>query len=281
MNEEEIDRFARGELSAEESRALAQRALDDPALFDELTALSVARTGLAPRPRKRRMWPWMAAAAAAVVLAAMIPTVWRPANRGPEVAAVIPREPLLLARTRQGTAVFRGNDTATGDRAPRATGSVASVEDGAATLDVGSLDGLAKGGTVEVIRDGRVAGTIILDTIFRTRARGRATGLAVRAGDQVHVPDAAYFNALLDQIDALATRGDATGARRIAGQAARLDADATPTDPADLNNLAVIAELRGDNAKAESLYRQALAAGPAEAAKRSIEANLARIKEAK
>ena len=279
MNEEEIDRFARGELSAEESRALAQRALDNPDLFDELTALSVARAGSAPRPRKKRVWPWIVAAAAAVLLAVIVPAVWRPAVRAPEVAAVI-REPLLLARAHEGAAVFRG-DAAAADRAPRATGSVASIEDGAATIDLGSLDGLAKGGSVEVIRDGRVAGTISLDTIFRTRARGKAAGLALHAGDQVHVPDAAYLNALLDQIDALVTRGDSIGARRIAGQAARLAADAAAADPADLNNLAVIAELRGDQAKAESLYRQALAAAPAETARRSIEANLARLKEAK
>ena len=279
MNEEEIDRFARGELSAEESRALAQRALDNPELFDELTALSVARAGLAPRHRSRRLWLWIAAAAAAVLVAVIVPAVWRPAARAPEVASVI-REPLLLARAHEGTTLFRG-DAATADRAPRATGSVASVESGSGTIDLGSLDGLAKGGSVEVIRDGRVAGTIALDTIFRTRARGEAKGLTLHAGDQVHVPAAAYLNALLDQIDALVTRGDSTGARRIAGQAARLAADAAPVDPADLNNLAVIAELRGDTPTAESLYRQALAAGPAEAARRSIEANLARIKETK
>jgi hypothetical protein len=287
MNEEEMNRFARGELSPEESRALAQRALDDPDLFDELTAVSVGRAGLSPRRRTKFGWPYVAiaTAAAAVVLAVAWPALRKPASPVPSMVAVANEPtvlaPTLLARNRDSDApVFRGPDAES--RPPRPAGTVVSVEAGLATIDVGSVDGLAKGASVQVLRDGKPVGTVKLNTIFRERARGNVTpGLTIRTGDQVRIPDAAFLSALLDEIDALSARGDSAGAIPIANQAAQLTADSDATNYADLNNLGVIAELRGDKAKAESLYRQAAGASPPDAARMSIEGNLARVKGAR
>ena len=274
-----MNRFARGELSAEESRALAQRALDDPDLFDELTAMSVGRAGLVPRRRWRFGWRHLAVAVAAavVVLAVMWPVLRRPAAPVKTTLAVV-SEPTLLARHRNANApVFRGTESE--GRIPRSTGAVVSVDDGIASIDLGSVDGLAKGGEVAVVRDGKPIGTLTLTTVFRERARGSLSpGLTVRAGDQLRVPDTAFLGALLDEIDALAARGDSAGARRIAEQAAKLTADSAAADYSDINNLGVIAELRGDKGKAESLYRQALGAGPPDTARTSIEENLARVR---
>ena len=49
MSEEKTDRFARGDLTPAESRDLAQQALDDPELFDDLTSTALARTAWARR----------------------------------------------------------------------------------------------------------------------------------------------------------------------------------------------------------------------------------------
>jgi len=277
-----MNRFARGELSPLEARALAQEALDDPNLFDELTAMSVGRAGLSKRRSKILKWPWIALAgvAAAVALVALLPTLRRTA-KPVTVAVAVAREPILLARNSDpNSAVFRGAES--DGRAPRALGSVVSVADGQAAFDLGSLDGLAKGGRVDVMHDGKPVGTLAVTTVFRERARGDASpGLKLHAGDQVRVPDAAYLGALLDQIDALSARGDSAGARRMADEASHLAADSDASDYAGLNNLAVIAELRGEKAKARSFYQRALAANPPEAALLSIAGNLARVEGAK
>ena len=50
---EKLDRFARGKLSPSESRELAQQALGDHDLFDELTSTAVAKRGFAARARNQ------------------------------------------------------------------------------------------------------------------------------------------------------------------------------------------------------------------------------------
>src|SRR5580700_5279224 len=70
MNDEKLDRFARGELSSLESRELARKALEDPELFDELTQTSIARRALSNRLRGKVRWRRIAtwAIAASVIL---------------------------------------------------------------------------------------------------------------------------------------------------------------------------------------------------------------------
>src|SRR5437899_1129145 len=89
MPEDPIDRYARGELSHGESRDLAQEALDDPELFEDLTAIAVAKAAVsAPHRPARARWPiWMAVAAGVAVVAGGLLKMGRsptsPATRPP------------------------------------------------------------------------------------------------------------------------------------------------------------------------------------------------------
>jgi hypothetical protein len=148
--EDQIDRYARRELSAAEARELAQRSLDDPELFEDLTFSALANAALsAPSvgdqlqqrgsvakvfrfPRKATLW--VATAAAAVLLVSFyIPRSplfrrSRPSlaqNQSPETApplltpalpfAAKPGQPVLLASDlqpdrRESSPVFRGSE---------------------------------------------------------------------------------------------------------------------------------------------------------------------------
>ena len=291
MSEDKLDRFARGELAAKESRELAQKALDDPDLFDELTYTSIAKTGLAKRGGVRPVWVALAglAAVAAVVIVALSTNLFRRAAPTPAAGSVpsassiaMSGPPVFLGRGAESSApVFR--DVTPESRTPRRLGMVTSIEDGTATVDLGSLDGLAKGADAEVLRDGKVLGKIRLTAIFRERARGEtAAGMALRVDDRVRVPAELYLRAALDQIAEASARGDSEGARRIAGEAAAADkSELAVSSYEDLNNLGGIAELRGDRAQAQALYEQALRAEAPEAARKIIENNLARLRGAR
>src|SRR5262245_44264632 len=99
--DDRLDRYVAGELSAREQRELAQAALDDPALFDTLTAAALvgqSARGTAPtsapqplvRPKPRMVWLVAASAAIAAAAVAVI-VVWRPspnATPSPTQAAV-------------------------------------------------------------------------------------------------------------------------------------------------------------------------------------------------
>jgi hypothetical protein len=283
MHEENLDRFARGGLSPLESRELAQRALDDPALFEELTATALARTVLWSPGRERNVWPRIVVVASAGLAAMLLVSIFalRRPQQTPAAVATISGPPIFLARNSAGnSAVFRGADE--DSRAPRIGGSVTAVADGMVTIDLGSLDGLAKDGEVEVVRAGKTIGTIHLTSIFRERARAVApAGVTVLANDQIRVLSAMYLRAVLDQIEALSARGDSAGALRIAQQAANRNFDVALREYDDWNNLGGIAELRGDKAKAQSFYEQALRANPPDQARHKIETNLARLKGSK
>src|SRR5579871_6310379 len=98
MTEDRLDRFARGELSPAEARELAQKSLDNPALFDELTATSLARGGVSQGKRRRSMWlPLVGlAAAAAVVVVLVSPNALRPKPARPASALPTPTAPVFL-----------------------------------------------------------------------------------------------------------------------------------------------------------------------------------------
>ncbi|HLW76842.1 MAG TPA: hypothetical protein VKS01_07645 [Bryobacteraceae bacterium] len=281
MSDERLNRFARGELSPAESRELAQQALGDGDLFDELTATALARTALVKRGTKILTWPRVAMLVAAAVVALGIALYTSRRNSPPttQVASsgASSSAPIFLAHAGGNTSVFRGDEP--GSRAPKAAGSIDSIVGRIATIDLGSLDGLVKGAEIEAIRDGKSLGTIRLGTIFRERSRGEiGRNAGMRPGDQVRVPPAIYLRAILDQIDAAVARGDSSGARQIAQQASvdRFEVDAPSAE--DLNNAALIAELHGNKSKAIELFEGALETSPPQQKKQIIAENLARAR---
>ncbi len=278
MSEDILDRFARGELSAEESRGLAEKALGDHNLFAELTSTAIARTELPNLRRAKRIWPRIAmfAAAAAVILGVILYTAQRK-SRPVRLDAAISAPPILLARNADSNpAAYRGADTES--RESRATGSIESIAGGIATIDLGSVDGLAKDSEVDVVRAGEAIGKARLTTVFRDHSRGEiAHGSPIRVSDQVRVPPVARLRAELDQIDAAMARGKAEKAMSIAQQASVEGFDPDLSRAEDLNNAGIIAEVHRDRGKAIELYQRALQANPSGQDRQAIEKNLRRV----
>jgi hypothetical protein len=279
MNDEKLDRFARGGLSSLESRELARKALEDPELFEELTQTSIARAGLSHHVRRKLPWPRIVigAIAASTILGVAMYTISR-SSHPPKSEALISVSPILLARSADPNgATFRGADP--DNRPPRASGFVESISGGSVTIDLGSVDGLTQGSEAEVIRDGRAIGKIKLSTIFRDRSRGEiASGPPIRLRDQVRVPAAALLRGVLDQIDAAISRGDTATAMKIAQQASLGAVDGTSASAEDWNNAGVIAELHDDKQKAIEFYERASQSQPSEEKRQAIEKNLVRVK---
>lgn len=278
MSENMLDRFARGELPPAQSRELAQKALGDDDLFDELTSTAIARTELPNLRRAKRMWPRIAilAAAAAVILAAVLFAPRRNA-RPVSPAAAISAPPILLAGNADSNpAAYRGPDSQS--REPRATGSIESIAGGIATIGLGSVDGLAKNAEVDVVRDGAVIGKIRLTTIFRDHSRGEIAGASpVRAKDQVPVPPLARLRANLDRMEAAIAHGETEKALSIARQASVAGFQADLSRAEDLNDAGVIAQLHGDRVKALDFYQRASRAASSEQDRQAIEKNLRRV----
>jgi hypothetical protein len=151
-------------------------------------------------------------------------------NPRPALASLAqPGQPVLLASDlesgparREGTPVFRGAEP--GGRDPRPVGSIVSIEGDVADVDLGSLDGLAKGTELRVFRGERFThpiGRWIVTTVFRERARGRIlAGQEIQVNSRVQAPAPVYLGALWQQVDALSSRGDSAAARAIAEKAA-------------------------------------------------------------
>ena len=280
---EKLGRFARGELSPAESRDLAQQALGDHELFDQLTETAIARRGRAARGRQQLAWPRIAmfASAAAVVVGAVALYAPRPNSQPVKPVAATPAVPVLLARNvDSNAAAFRGAEPTS--RESRATGSIRSIAGGVATIDLGSVDGLTKDAELDVIRDGQAIGRVKLTTIFRDHSRGEVEGRpSILVNDHVRVPSSARLHAILDEIAAVLARGDTEKATSIAQQASieRFDGDLQGEE--DLNNAGVIAELHGNQAKAVELYRRALGARPSAQDRQAIEKNLTTLGGAK
>ena len=254
---ERLERLLAGELSPEEQRRLAQAALDDPDLFDQLTAVAaVASTSDRDRTREapipfRRPAPVrgfrraaMTAAAVAAMIALAIGYRWRsagPEPSAPESASVQPSEPnpattsrpapvavapILLTVYAGGSerapAAFRADDTAR--RVPKAEGLVISENAGIIEIDLGSLDGLTQGlelGVTRAEKSDAEIGRVTIATVFREQSRGRTPEpAAVHQGDRIHMAPDVHVTALLNQITARRSAGDTSDVRTLAETAA-------------------------------------------------------------
>jgi tetratricopeptide (TPR) repeat protein len=249
--DDQLDRYARGELTAAEARELAQKSLDDTELFEDLTNSAVAKAAVSSQtawehfgragsgakivrfPRKFRVLVAGAAAAAAIILVLLLN---RPHSTVPVfmvmpalASSAKPGQPVLLSTDLEArpaspntAPVFRSPEP--DSRFPQATGSVVSIEDGVATINLGSVDGLAKGSELQVLNDQgsiEAAGRLVVTEVFRERARGRLLGVrAIAVNDQVRPLAATYLSALLQRVDALSGQGDSNAARTMMEKAA-------------------------------------------------------------
>jgi tetratricopeptide (TPR) repeat protein len=303
-----IDRYVRNELTPDEARELAQKSLDEPELFEDLTFSAVAKAALSARsvgerleqpasgakvvpfPLKARVLVTSAAAAAAIVLVSLYSLrssfLWQnrstPAQNQQSEKAPVPRpapalafsakpgQPILLASDlqpdparREGAPVFRSPEP--DSRSPQPSGSIISIEDRLATINLGSLDGLAKGTELQVFGDERFTqpiGRLIVTTVFRERARGRILdGQAIQANHRVRAPAAVYLGALLQQLDARSGRGDSDAARTMAEKAVEW-AQAANVPPGEkrkaLERLATLEHQAGSLQAAENHYQLAV-----------------------
>jgi Tfp pilus assembly protein PilF len=203
-------------------RKLAQAALDDQDLFDTLVARGALEAALrAPGAIKyRRPRSWLLIAAVAAIAAVLViffllrpPTPAAPRavqqarmTRSQRAATptILLTDALQPARPR-GISLFRGAPAPS--RPPKSDGSVLSIQDGIVTVNLGSLDGLAKGTELSVVRSQQI-GRIAITTVFRERARGTIVEGFAQTDDQVRVPNAEHLAAILQQVDALAANGD-------------------------------------------------------------------------
>ncbi|HUJ51687.1 MAG TPA: hypothetical protein VLW25_15865, partial [Bryobacteraceae bacterium] len=231
-------------------------------------------------PRRFRLAAIGAVAAAIAVVAVYW---WRPvAPSKPAVATTsggvlsasldpAAGKPTLLARdlgptTTSGAVapVFRSTEPES--RAPQPQGSIVALDNLVATVNLGSLDGLAKGAQLEVFHGTSKQSSARLEvtTIFRDRARGFiAAGSPIQVNDRVRVAAPVYLSAVLEQVGSLADRGDMEAARKTA-RAALAWANSNNIAPgatrAILERLAALDYKNGDLSAAEQDY-QSLAAG--------------------
>lgn len=218
------------ELDPASSRALAQVALDDESVFDLLVARGAVESALEdpsfrpPTSARRRGSRWTIAIAGAAAVAAGLLAffVLRPSAPVPVHRTFVVAKPGLIAKPgptilltadlqaprSASSPIFRGDEAA--GRAPKSEGTVVSIEDGVATVNLGSVDGIAKGQQI---------GSIAITTVFRDRARGNILeDAAVHVNDVVRVPTSTHLQAILEQVNALAAGGNLTAARDLARQ---------------------------------------------------------------
>jgi len=292
--DEKLARFARGEVGLDEARELAQASLESHAWFEDLTATALAKTAVSSvpvpaAPLRHARWrsPFLLATAAAIVIGIFVvnyamrvsskqrdsariaslqpPSMYRPspilAFAPGSAQPVLLAEGLQLATPARTTQVFRGNQSS---RSPRQTGAIILVEDGQATINLGSVDGLAKGSEVEVYRDNTLkhpAGTLLVGTLFREQARADVGPKDLKVKYVVQVTDGDHLQALIQQATASEARGDLTEARRAAASAIKWANNATVTTSQKASAAELLARLdftAKDLAGAEMHYRAAL-----------------------
>jgi hypothetical protein len=206
-----IDGFIERKLDPAASRALAQAALADQDLFDTLVACGVAQEAaeLGLPPRKRPVRLWIAGGLAAAIAAGLITfAILRPKAPEPGAATILLAADLRPSPASAGP-VFRGDEAPS--RPPKSEAHVTLTEDGTATIDAGSLDGIEKGQKI---------GPLTITTVFRESARGTIMKSAsLEVGDTVLIPNAVYLNAVLAHVNAWAASGHLEAARGEAGNA--------------------------------------------------------------
>lgn len=287
-HEPQFDRYLQGTLTSGAARELAQKALDSPALFEELSLAAVAIHGAGQAPSAqglanaatfpRRSWTIaFAAAAAGIAIIAAYVSIRAPR---PDDLALIPRpatstaslnpsagKPILLAgdltSTSAGaTTVFRSAET--DSRAPQPSGAVVELDNLTAIVSLGSIDGLQKGTELEVFRGAsrEPIGRITIDTVFRDRARGTiASGTAIQPKDRVQPSPSVYLGALLEHMNSLASRGDPGSARKGAREAltwAHQNSVSPGATRPILVRLGALDYQAGDLSAAEADYRAAI-----------------------
>lgn len=149
-------------------------------------------------------------------------------------------------------------------REPRPEGSIVSRDNLTVTIDLGSLDGLEKDTELDVLRDHKPTGRLIVTTVFRERARARITQSAgLREHDQVRVSAPVYLAAVQQQVDALVEQRDLAKAREVSNNALNW-ANANSVPPGMrrklLESLAALDYQAGDLAAAEVHYEAASSA---------------------
>jgi tetratricopeptide (TPR) repeat protein len=328
----QMDRYLRGELTPAESRELAQAALSDDALFDALAAhgaveqslknadfrSALLTPGVKHFPR-RSLGIALAAAAAAISVFALYLNSRSKSQPSQAVATVRPPatgKPIFIAKefvANPNAPVFRSATPST--RAPQPEGVIVSQDNFEVTVNLGSLDGVQKGGRLDVLAgsSNQAVGRLEATTVFRDRARARIINGSAHEHDRVRVQPSAYLasaaevmgsdrglghqaiswamanDAPMDQIrpvlDRLALLDYQAGDLATAERDYQLILSNSPA-PEDraiaLNNLGAIAEQRGQTATAEASYQEALRAlgessTPSALYRQTIESNIARL----
>ena len=153
----------------------------------------------------RVAWMFAGVAAAAAAVIAVVMVDWSSSNPQPPTskvgtvspgpsavegkrpgaeAATQPRgafQPVILdgaARRHRRAVDTRVQKPGQRSRPPKSEGVVIAVEEGEVAVDLGSLDGLAKGSELRVFRENaktEPVGRLTIATVFRERSRGRAT----------------------------------------------------------------------------------------------------------
>jgi len=285
-----VDQFATRELPPAVARDLAQQALEDSDLFDLLVARGAVLASLdAPAvraalstPSRRKQWTVALCAVAAAWLLVIV--VWRTVvsrqiqQPSLQARAIVPKpailpsldasngRPILLASElipakAANAPVFRSDGAPS--RMPQARGKITAIEDGEATINLGSLDGIAKGSEL---------GPVLITTVFRDHARGKVKdGIILHVNDPVAIPLSLHLTAVLNQMNALAASGDLNQARALGRNA--LAAGSSGETRALLERLAALDYQAGAVDAAREHYEAAAnnfyatpAAGPTEQA---------------
>jgi tetratricopeptide (TPR) repeat protein len=301
--DESLKSYLSGRLAASQQRELGQAALDDDELFDALAAHGVVETSLRdpafrtaagassssttalPKvvrfPRPMRAIVLVGSVAAAVALVAVYLTKTPSPSSEHQTAsqsgaahtltpALDPASglPVLLAAdlrraNTETSPVFRSSEPES--RAPQPNGTILALDNLAANIDLGSLDGLAKGTELGVYRgDGskQPVGRLVVTTVFRDHARANiVAGVAMRARDQVRVDASVFLPAALQEIDSLVERGNLRKGREAAAKAlawAESAAVAPGQKRGVLEKLASLDYQTGDVASAERNYLSAI-----------------------